>query len=360
MTSVDLTVRGGGIFGLSVAWEAASRGARVRLIERERVGAGASGGLVGAMSPHTPEGWNPVKAFQLASLLRAESWWQAVEDVSNLPSTYARTGRLQPLADEAAVALAHTRATQSQALWQGHGTWQVINATGADWEPATPTGLLIHDNLTARINPRPALASLERALRIKGVKIVLGDGPDEGRVIWATGTAGLDALIQDLGRKAGQGVKGQAVAVYLPGYATQPQLFIDGLHIVPHADGTIAIGSTTENHWTDLATDAQADAPARQSPRRPAHPARRPRSRPLGRPSPARPQPWPVDRRLARSPRPLHRQWWLQDRLRHRPGNRPPDLRSGAGRTQYYPARVPTNLNSLKIKENRSPISQIA
>ena len=260
MASVDLTVRGGGIFGLSVAWEAASRGARVRLIERERVGAGASGGLVGAMSPHTPEGWNPVKAFQLASLLRAESWWQAVEDVSNLPSTYARTGRLKPLADKAALALAHTRATQSQALWQGHGTWQVINATGADWEPATPTGLLIHDNLTARINPRPALASLERALRMKSVEIVLGDAPDEGRVIWATGTAGLDALTQDLGRKAGQGVKGQAVAVYLPGYATQPQLFIDGLHIVPHADGTIAIGSTTENHWTDLATDAQADA----------------------------------------------------------------------------------------------------
>ena len=260
MARVDLTVRGGGIFGLSVAWEAACRGARVRLIEREAIGAGASGGLVGALSPHTPEGWNPVKAFQFQSLLRAENWWQAVEAASGVPSTYARTGRLQPLADAGAVALAQARALQSQTLWQDRAAWQVIKAIGSPWEPASPTGLLIQDNLTARLNPRPALACLEAALRAKGVEIILGDGENAGPVIWATGTAGLEALSYDLGRKAGQAVKGQAVAVQLPGYATQPQLFIDGLHILPHADGTIAIGSTTENHWTDLGTDDQADA----------------------------------------------------------------------------------------------------
>jgi glycine oxidase len=261
MTRADLTVRGGGIFGLSVAWEATQRGARVRLIERDRIGCGASGGLVGALAPHTPEGWNPVKEFQLASLLRAESWWQAVEAASGLSAGYARTGRLQGLADAAAVTLARIRAAQAVTLWQGRAVWEVIPATGAAWEPAAPTGLLIHDTLSARIQPRQALAALEAALRAKGVEIVLGDASEEGPVIWATGAAGLDALTADLGRKAGQGVKGQAVAVHLPGYAGAPQLFIDGLHLVPHADGTVAIGSTTENQWTDgTSTDAQADA----------------------------------------------------------------------------------------------------
>ena len=33
MASVDLTVMGAGIFGLSIAWEATRRGARVRVIE---------------------------------------------------------------------------------------------------------------------------------------------------------------------------------------------------------------------------------------------------------------------------------------------------------------------------------------
>ena len=138
--------------------------------------------------------------------------------------------------------------------------WRVVQASGAPWQPASPTGLLIHDTLTARLNPRPALAALQKALRNRGVDIVFGDAVDDGPIVWATGTAGLEALTKDLGRKAGQGVKGQAVAVHLPGFDAQPQLFIDGLHIVPHADGTIAIGSSTENQWSDLATDAQADA----------------------------------------------------------------------------------------------------
>jgi glycine/D-amino acid oxidase-like deaminating enzyme len=180
--------------------------------------------------------------------------------VSGLPSGYARIGRLQPLADAAAVTLAQTRAEGAAQLWQGQALWQVVPATGADWEPATPVGLMIHDTLSARINPRMALASLATALQTKGVQIVLGEAPDEGAVIWATGTAGLEALSQDLNQAIGRGVKGQAVLLRLAGYESRPQLFIDGLHIVPHADGTIAIGSTTENQWTDLATDAQCDA----------------------------------------------------------------------------------------------------
>ncbi len=260
MTRVDLTVRGGGIFGLSCAWEAAQRGARVRLIEAVAIGAGASGGLVGALAPHAPEGWNAVKAFQLASLLRAESWWQAVDAASGLSSGYARTGRLQPLADSAAVDLARTRATQAAALWQGRAIWEVIPATGAAWEPASPTGLLIHDTLSARLNPRAACASLAAALRAKGVEIVIGDAPEEGPVLWATGAAGLEALGQSLGRKAGQGVKGQAVSLRLSGHEAAPQLFVDGLHIVFHQDGTVAIGSTTENQWSHPDTDTQCDA----------------------------------------------------------------------------------------------------
>lgn len=260
MTRVDLTVRGGGIFGLSVAWEAVQRGARVRLIEVARIGAGASGGLVGALSPHTPEGWNPVKALQLANLLGAEDWWAKVDATSGLASGYARVGRLQPLADAAAVDLAQSRAAEAAHLWQGRATWAVIPATAAAWEPASPTGLLIHDTLSARIHPQQALASLAQSLRIKGVDLVIGDAADEGPVIWATGAAGLEDLTRALGHKAGQGVKGQAIAVRLPGFADKPQLFCDGLHIVPHADGTVAIGSTTENQWSHPGTDAQADA----------------------------------------------------------------------------------------------------
>ena len=69
---MDVTIRGAGIFGLSVGWACARRGARVRVIDPGGIGAGASGGIVGALSPHVPEHWNPKKAFQLRALLMAE------------------------------------------------------------------------------------------------------------------------------------------------------------------------------------------------------------------------------------------------------------------------------------------------
>ena len=42
---------------------------------------------------------------------------------------------------------------------------------------------------------------------------------------------------------------------------TQPQLFVDTVHIVPHDDGTTAIGSTSEHSYTDpFSTDSALDA----------------------------------------------------------------------------------------------------
>ena len=261
MTRYDLTIRGGGIFGLSIAWEAARRGARVRLIETHAIGAGSSGGVVGALAPHVPENWNPKKQFQLESLLMAEAFLASAADASGLPTGYARTGRLQPLADDAAVALAHQRSATARTLWQGHAVWQVIPAPAADWAPTSPSGYVVHDTLTARLNPRQTAAALAAAIATRG-QIILGEvhDDDNGPTIWATGTAGLDALSANLGRPVGDGVKGQAVLLRHDA-ATLPQLFIDTLHIVPHADGTVAVGSTSEHDWTDpTATDAQLDA----------------------------------------------------------------------------------------------------
>lgn len=77
--SVDVTVLGAGIFGLSVAWACVQRGARVRVLDPHGVGAGSSGGIVGALAPHTPENWNDKKQFQLDSLLMAAQYWRMLK-----------------------------------------------------------------------------------------------------------------------------------------------------------------------------------------------------------------------------------------------------------------------------------------
>jgi len=261
MARCDVTVLGGGIFGLACAWALVQRGARVRVIEAAQIGAGASGGLVGALSPHMPENWNEKKQFQLESLLMAQGFWAGVAAASGLPTGYGRVGRLQPLADAAAADKARARGAGAAALWQGAAVWQVEPATGAAWEPRSPSGLLLRDTLSARLHPRLAAAALVAALQAAGAEVLIGTGTPQGMVLHATGTAGLAELSTALGRPVGGGVKGQALALRLPTPPDAPQLYAGSLHIVPHVDGTVAIGSTSERIWDDAtATDAQLDA----------------------------------------------------------------------------------------------------
>lgn len=259
MAMPDITVVGAGAFGLSCAWACLQRGARVRVIEKRRVGAGSSGGVVGALAPHVPENWNEKKAFQLESLLMAEAFWAEVDATSGLTSGYARLGRLQPVLDDRALDLAYARAEGAKALWQGRAIWEVVESSG-DWVPPSPTGKLIRDTLSARINPATACASLAAAIRTECG--VIDEGVTEvpsGPVIHATGYEGLLSLSEHFDKPLGNGVKGQAALLNFDA-RDEPQLFADALHIVPHADGTVAVGSTSERDFDHPdETDAQLD-----------------------------------------------------------------------------------------------------
>ncbi|APE42177.1 oxidoreductase [Sulfitobacter alexandrii] len=255
----DITIRGAGIFGLSIAWACVRRGARVQVIDPHGPAAGSSGGVVGALAPHVPENWNPKKAFQLDSLLMAEAFWREVDSAGGGSSGYARDGRLQPIADDHQLALAQERAGSASGLWGNSAIWEVVPATGAAWEPASPTGQLVRDTLSAHVHPRKGCAALVRALASRGVTVVT-EGADEGRTLWATGVSGLEALNTAHHRQVGAGIKGQAALLDYAA-AGAPQLFAVGLHIIPHADGTVAVGSTTEREFDDPeTTDAQLDA----------------------------------------------------------------------------------------------------
>lgn len=256
----DVTICGAGIFGLSLAWEALQRGARVTVIDPAGPGAGASGGVVGALQPHTPDPWNDKKQFQLESLMVAEAFWTTVDKTSGIDSGYARVGRLQPLATDRDVELARFRKDAARTNWGGGHRWTVVDeAATEDWRPPSPTGLYLHDTLSAILNPRRAVVSLAAAIRARGGTIT-ESAAHTGPVIWATGWQGLLDLSKARGRHSGNGVKGQAI---LLGHnaAGAPQIYADGLHIIPHLDGTVAIGSTSEREFTDAtSTDDALDA----------------------------------------------------------------------------------------------------
>lgn len=251
----DLTVRGAGIFGLSIAWEAVQRGAVVTVVDPNGPGAGSSGGVVGALQPHTPDPWNDKKQFQLESLLMARGFWSGVDAASGLSSGYGQVGRVMPLKTAREVELARSRTAAALERWGAELTWEVTQVPDA---PPSPTGLYVHDTLSAILNPRLAVKALVAALQTKGVNIA-SEAPETKPTIWATGWAGLQDLSTAFDRSIGNGVKGQA-ALLDHDAAGQPQVYAEGLHLIPHLDGTFAIGSTSERDFdAPDTTDAQLD-----------------------------------------------------------------------------------------------------
>ena len=245
---MDVTIRGAGIFGMSIAWQCVLRGARVQVIDPNGIGAGSSGGIVGALAPHVPEKWNAKKEFQFQSLIAAEPFWAQIERVSGMISGYGRLGRIQPITDENQLTLAHQRAENAKTLWQNKAKWRVIDIA-PHFAPASTTGFWIMDTLSARLNPRLACNALAEALRLKGVSFP-GEGVDKGKTVWATGAEDLFHISKRLERPFGNGVKGQA-ALFDLDRRDCAQVFAQTMHFIPHADGTLAVGSTSERTYED-------------------------------------------------------------------------------------------------------------
>ncbi|RMF35086.1 MAG: FAD-binding oxidoreductase, partial [Alphaproteobacteria bacterium] len=184
-------------------------------------------------------------------------------------------GCLQPLATPQRRARAEARVAEAARLW-GAGRVRILPADAAPgWiAPEAAAFGLLHDDLTARLDPPATCRALLAACRARDVCYLpgtevtaLGDGGvhtasgfvPAGAVVVAAGT-GSFRLITAPGLRSGGGVKGQAML--LGAAATgQPVIHADDIFIVAHDDGTVGLGSTTERDWTDpRATDAALDA----------------------------------------------------------------------------------------------------
>ncbi len=271
-----MIVVGAGVFGLAVARAAALRGLAVTVVDQASPGAGASGGVVGALSPHVPDNWNPKKEFQLKSLLMARDYWTGVEAESGEPTGYRALGRLLPLRGPEAEALAAARAEQAATLWQGRAAWRVVPADSAPWVSAgEDVSAMVHETLSAQLFPRRACHALTLAAARAGAtirpqtgvsavepgRVVTADGALHApRIVLAAGLGGLELLGQRLGRTLGSGVKGQAALLRATLPDAAPILFDDGVYVIAHGPESVAVGSTSEPAYGQgEGTDAQLD-----------------------------------------------------------------------------------------------------
>ncbi|UJW74416.1 NAD(P)/FAD-dependent oxidoreductase [Rhizobium sp. SL42] len=284
----DLLIIGGGIMGLWAAMQAERRGIRTLLLDGGPFAGGASGGLLGALMPHMPDKWNDKKQLQFDALLSLESEIAALEAETGLSAGYRRSGRLIPLPKPHLRAIAERHSSEALSNWhQGDDQffWNVmeISPSVAGW-PADEfsAGGLVLDTFAARVSPRGLTRMIARRLgRAEYVRIIefcrveridpasgtaiLGDGSviAFGHVVIAAGCQSFPLLSSfgpKLEKPLGQPVKGQAALLRADVSSDLPLLYLDGLYIVPHEGGQVAIGSTSENCFDEpYSTDGMLD-----------------------------------------------------------------------------------------------------
>ncbi|WP_075289648.1 NAD(P)/FAD-dependent oxidoreductase [Pararhizobium arenae] len=285
----DVLIVGGGIMGLWAAVKAVRAGLFVHLVERERIGAGASGGLVGALMPHMPDRWNPKKQFQFEALASLEAEIAPLEAETGLSAGYRRSGRIMPLGKPHLRTIALRHEQEAVTNWHQSGStflWNVQDSPDVIGWPAAEAcehGVVL-DTLAARVFPRSFLNLLKTWLeRQHDIIVEEGTGVDRlelgcGRATLSDGRVitfdhcilanGVDLFkttdcVTTSGLATpplGVPVKGQAALLDAGIDPALPVVFQDGLYIIPHEGGRVAIGSTSEDKFDEpLSTDAQLD-----------------------------------------------------------------------------------------------------
>lgn len=273
--------------GLWAAVKADRLGIDTLIVDGGRAAGGASGGLLGALMPHMPDRWSEKKQFQFDALLSLEAEIRAVEAETGLDAGYLRCGRQIPLPKPhlREIALGHQR--DAAVHWTGEGrkfAWDVVDVPAEPGWPQADDGNagFVHDSFAARVSPRALTSALLRVVEqsrhvrlVEEVDVAALD-PAAGRAALSNGdvvafghciiAAGhrsfplIAAIGSALERPLGQPVKGQAALLRANVDPRLPLVFLDGLYLVPHGDGTVAVGSTSENRFASAGdTDGQLE-----------------------------------------------------------------------------------------------------
>jgi glycine oxidase len=278
----DAIFVGGGVIGLSCAWRAAQRGARVAVLDRAEPPAGATRVAAGMLAPvgELAFGEPELLEMTLASAQLYPEFVAALEAASGESTGYAEEGALH-------IALDRDEAAE---LRRVHDLQRSLGLE-AEWLPPRrcrelEPGLTpsfnggVHAPGEAAVDPRALTAALLAALRAAGTELRTGTevvaGIFEGErlagirtaageelraesVVLASGAwSGRTEWLPEPARPPVRPVKGQIVELRSRdgGAPCERIVASERVYLVPRPDGRLIVGATSEEQGFDTAVTA--------------------------------------------------------------------------------------------------------
>jgi len=278
----DAIFVGGGVIGLSCAWRAAQRGARVVVLERAEPPAGATNVAAGMLAPvgELTFGEPQLLELTLESARLYPEFVAELESAAGESTGYARQGALHVALDgDEAAQLRRVHDLQRElgleAEWLSprrcrelepgltpsfHGG--VFAAGEASIDPRALTRALLAALAAAGVEVRTGtevVDGLWDGERLAGVRTVAGEELRAGTVVLATGAwSGRTEWLPEAARPAVRPVKGEVLE--LRNRDGSPPcgriLASERVYLVPRPDGRLIVGATTAEQGFDTTVTA--------------------------------------------------------------------------------------------------------
>jgi glycine oxidase len=280
--ALDLVVVGGGVAGLACAWRVARRGLRVRVLERDQPGTGASSVAAGMLAPVGEATWGEESLLDLA-MSAARAWPDFASELSEdagLDPGYSSLGALH-------VALDRDETEELRRRFELMGSlglpaqWlrpSECRSLEAGLSPACAGG--VHAPEEAAVDPAMLLPALEAALiavggevvpnaevvealvagsRLTGVRTADGMEHPARAVLLAAGAwSGTARWLPPAARPPVRPVKGQILTLRAGTTAPVCERIVasERVYLVPRADGRLVVGATVEERGFDRTVTA--------------------------------------------------------------------------------------------------------
>jgi len=286
----DVIVIGGGVIGLSIAWELAQHGVAVRVLEQGLFGQEASWAGAGMLPPGNPEQAQTIEArLRGGSHLLWPQWTEQLRAQTGIDNGFHRCGGIEVRPPTFAVGAGDVSPPVSQtteslskkiAAWRAEGVTAIplsaseLHQRLPALNPDIADGYLLPELGQVR-NPRH-LKALYQACAAGGVDLRAGtpvvDFIRDGKRIAAVRTAGDEfqaaeyivasgAWSRSLLQRAGydtsfEPVRGQIVLLETPTVLFRHVIEVGARYLVPRPDGRILVGSTEERVGFEKRTTA--------------------------------------------------------------------------------------------------------